>query len=164
MSEHHSTAEREILISRLVNAPRELVFKVWTEKEHLEKWWGPDGFTTTTSEFDFKPGGTWIHMMHGPDGIDYPNEVYYQTIVPPERIEYEHGGGDEVGVNDAAFHAIVTFEDVEGKTRVTMRSVFITQKQRDHVVEKYGAIEGGHQHLANLEAYVQEIITGSHKL
>ncbi len=149
-----STADREIVISRLINAPRELVFEVWTDVKHLEKWWGPDGFTTTTSEFDFKPGGTWIHTMHGPDGTDFPNEVYYEEIVKPERITYEHGGGDDIGVTDAAFHVTVTFEDEDGKTRLTMLSVFKTKKQRDHVVEKYGAIEGGKQHLANLEEYV----------
>ena len=149
-----STTDREIVITRLINAPRELVFEVWTEREHLEKWWGPNGFTTTTSEFDFKPGGTWIHTMHGPDGTDYPNEVYYEEIVKPERITYAHGGGDDIGVNDAQFHVTVTFEDEGGKTRLTMRSVFKTKKQRDHVVEKYHAIEGGEQYMANLEEYV----------
>jgi uncharacterized protein YndB with AHSA1/START domain len=154
MSQNNNTSDREIVISRLINAPRELVFEVWTKKEHLEKWWGPNGFSTTTKEFDFRPGGNWIHTMHGPDGTDFPNEVYYEIIVPPERIEYAHGGGDDVGVNDAQFHATVTFDDEGGKTRITMKSVFQTAKQRNHVVEKYGAIEGGKQHLANLEDYV----------
>jgi uncharacterized protein YndB with AHSA1/START domain len=149
-------ADREIVIERVINAPRELVFEAWTDPKHLEKWWGPNGFSTTTHEFSFKPGGVWFHTMHGPDGTDYPNEVYYETIIPPERLEYGHGGGDEVGVNDAQFHATVTFEDLgDNKTKVTMRSLFQTAKQRNHVVEKYGAIEGGHQHLANLEEYVQ---------
>ena len=92
--------------------------------------------------------------MHGPDGTDYPNEIFYEVIIPPERIEYSHGGGDEEGVNDAQFHATITFDEEDGKTRLTMRSVFQTAKQRNHVVEKYGAIEGGMQHLANLEEYV----------
>jgi uncharacterized protein YndB with AHSA1/START domain len=153
-NQNSNTSDREIVISRLINAPRELVFEVWTDPKHLEKWWGPNGFSTTTKEFDFRPGGNWIHTMHGPDGTDFPNEVYYEVIVPPERIEYAHGGGDDVGVNDAQFHATVTFDDENGKTRVTMRSLFQTAKQRNHVVEKYGAIEGGHQHLAHLDEYV----------
>jgi uncharacterized protein YndB with AHSA1/START domain len=148
-------SDREIVISRLINAPRELVFEVWTKKEHLEKWWGPNGFSTTTKEFDFRPGGNWINTMHGPDGTDFPNEVYYEIIVPPERIEYAHGGEDDIGVNDAQFHVTVTFDDKGGKTLITMKSVFQTAKQRNHVVEKYGAIEGGHQHLARLEEYVK---------
>jgi uncharacterized protein YndB with AHSA1/START domain len=151
---HQDTSDREIVISRLINAPRELVFAAWTEKKHLEKWWGPNGFSTTTSEFDFRPGGTWFHTMHGPDGRDYPNEVYYEIIIPPERIVYSHGGGDDVGVNDAQFHVTVTFDDEDGKTRITMKSVFQTAKQRNHVVEKYHAIEGGEQHLSRLDEYV----------
>jgi len=150
----NDTADREIVISRLINAPRELVWEAWTDPKHLEKWWGPTGFSTTTKEFDFRVGGVWFHTMHGPDGTDYPNEMYYEVIKPPERIEYAHGGGDDVGVNDAQFHATITFEEEDGKTRVTMKSVFQTAKQRNHVVEKYGAIEGGKQHLANLEEYV----------
>ena len=154
MTQDINTSDREIVITRLINAPRELVFTVWTDVNHLEKWWGPNGFTTTTKEFDFRPGGNWIHTMHGPDGTDYPNEVYYEEIVKPLRITYERGGGDDDGVNDAAFHATVTFEDEGSKTRLIMKSVFRTKKQRDHVVEKYHAIKGGEQHLANREEYV----------
>ncbi len=154
MTGQSNTSDREIVITRLINAPRELVFQAWTEVKHLEKWWGPTGFSTTTTEFNFKPGGVWFHTMHGPDGTDYPNEIFYEVIIPPERIEYSHGGGDEVGVNDAQFHVKVTFDEEDGNTRLTMKSVFQTAKQRNHVVEKYGAIEGGNQHLANLEEYV----------
>jgi uncharacterized protein YndB with AHSA1/START domain len=148
------TQDREIVITRLINAPRDLVFEAWTDPQHLEKWWGPNGFSTTTKEFDFREGGQWIHTMHGPDGTDFPNEMYFEKIVKPELIEYEHGGGDDVGVTDAAFHATITFEDEDGKTRVTMKSLFQTAKQLRHVVEKYGAVEGGHQHLGRLEEYV----------
>jgi uncharacterized protein YndB with AHSA1/START domain len=149
-----NTTDREIIITRLINAPRELVFAAWTDVKHLDKWWGPSGFSTTTREFDFREGGQWIHTMHGPDGTDYPNEVYYEVIVPPERIEYAHGGGDDIGVTDAPFHVTVTFDDEDGKTRITMRSLFQTAKQRNDVVEKYHAIEGGEQHLSRLEDFV----------
>jgi uncharacterized protein YndB with AHSA1/START domain len=154
MLQDQNTSDREIIISRLINAPRELVWEAWTDPKHLEKWWGPTGFTTTTKEFSFKVGGVWRHIMHGPDGTDYPNESIFEEIVKPERMVYLHGGGDDEGVNDAQFRATVTFEDEGSKTRVTMKSVFKTAKQRQHVVEKYGAIEGGKQHLANLEEYV----------
>jgi uncharacterized protein YndB with AHSA1/START domain len=157
IAEADDTSDREIVITRLINAPRELVFDAFTDPAHLEKWWGPKGFSTTTKEFDFRPGGKWIHTMHGPDGTDYPNECYYEKIVKPELIEYEHGGGDDVGVNDAAFHATILFADEGGKTRLTMKSLFLTKKQRDHVVEKYGAIEGGNQTLARLEEYVNQL-------
>jgi hypothetical protein len=69
-----NTQDCEILIERIINAPRELVWEAWTDPKHLEKWWGPNGFTTTTKEFDFRVGGVWRHVMHGPDGTNYPNE------------------------------------------------------------------------------------------
>ena len=154
---NENTSEREIVISKVVDAPRELVFKAWTELEHLKNWWGPNGFSTKTEHFEFRIGGEWIFLMIGPDGHEFPNEIYFENIIPPELIEYEHGGGDEVGVNDAAFHATITFEEQGEKTLITMKSLFLTKKQRDHVVEKYGAIEGGKQHLASLEEYVKLI-------
>jgi uncharacterized protein YndB with AHSA1/START domain len=150
-----NTSDREILIERIINAPRELVWEAWTDPKHLEKWWGPNGFTTTTKEFDFRVGGVWRHVMHGPDGTNYPNESEYLEITRPERLRYLHGGGEEEGVNDAQFEATITFDEVDGKTKVTMHSVFPTTKLRDYVVEHYGAIEGGKQHLANLDEYVQ---------
>ncbi len=153
--EYLNKSDREIIISRLIHAPRELVFEVWTDRKHLEKWWGPNGFSTTTKAFDFKPGGNWIHTMHGPDGTDFPNEINYELIVPPERLEYSQGGGDDEGVTDAPFHVTVTFDDEDGKTRLTMRSLFKTAHQRKLVVEKYHAIEGGEQHLGRLDEYVK---------
>jgi uncharacterized protein YndB with AHSA1/START domain len=67
--------------SRLIDAPRDLVWSVWTDPKHLARWWGPDGFRTTTSSFDFKPGGVWRFVMHGPDGRDYDNRVTFDEIV-----------------------------------------------------------------------------------
>lgn len=150
-----NTQDREILIERIINAPRELVWKAWTDPKHLEKWWGPNGFTTTTKEFDLRVGGIWRHIMHGPDGTNYPNVTEYTEITRPERLRYLHGGGEEEGVNDAQFEATITFEDMGEKTKVTMHSLFPSAKHRDYVAEHYGAIEGGIEHLANLDEYVQ---------
>ena len=94
--------------SRLIDAPRELVWSVWTDPKHLAQWWGPDGFRTTTSSFDFKPGGVWRFVMHGPDGRDYENRVTFDEIVPPELLRYHHGGGDDV--EPVQFRTTVTFE------------------------------------------------------
>ena len=87
---------RCIVGTRVFDAPRELVFSVWTDPKHLAQWWGPNGFTTTTSAFDMRPGGVWRFVMHGPDGRDYQNRITFDEIVPPERIVYHHGGGDDV--------------------------------------------------------------------
>jgi uncharacterized protein YndB with AHSA1/START domain len=87
---------RSIIGSRVFDAPRALVFSVWTDPKHLAQWWGPNGFTTTTHAYDFRPGGVWRFVMHGPDGRDYQNRITFDEIVPPERILYRHGGGDDV--------------------------------------------------------------------
>lgn len=68
---------------RTIDAPRDLVFDAWTDPAHVGQWWGPDGFTTTTHEIDIRPGGVWRFTMHGPDGVDYPNEIAFEEIVPP---------------------------------------------------------------------------------
>lgn len=145
----------EIVIERILNAPRELVWEAFTDPKHLEQWWGPNGFTTNTKEFSFVEGGVWRHVMVGPDGAMYPNESIFEEIVKPERIVYSHGGGREEGVNDAQFTATITFEDLNGKTKVTLHSVFPSAAIRDFVVRTYSAIEGGKQNLERLAEYVE---------
>jgi uncharacterized protein YndB with AHSA1/START domain len=148
-------SDREIFITRVVDAPRELVFEAWTRPEHLAKWWGPRGFTTTTHAFDFRVGGQWQHTMHDPDGTDYPNRVVYDEIIWDEVIVYSnHGGIDGV---PAQFRSTVTFESEGGKTRITMRQVFRTAAERDVVVQKYGAVEGNKQTLARLDELAREM-------
>jgi uncharacterized protein YndB with AHSA1/START domain len=134
----------------MFNAPRELVWTAWTDAGQVVKWYGPRGFTTTTETMDVRPGGEWRYTMHGPDGTIYPNLIKYIEIARPERLVYDHGGG-EGDLEDAAFRATITFEEHGGgRTKVTMRSVFPTKEARDLVVEKYGAIEGGNQTLDRL--------------
>jgi uncharacterized protein YndB with AHSA1/START domain len=143
---------RTIVTTRVFDAPRELVFAAWTEPEHLVRWWGPNGFTTTTRSIDVRPGGVWRFVMHGPDGRDYENRITYQEIVRPERLVYSHGG--TVDVEPVAFETTVTFEDIGGKTRLTMRAVFPTAAERDRVAKEYGAVEGAQQHLERLAAHL----------
>src|SRR5205085_1300696 len=83
--------EATIATTRTVDAPRELVWQMWTDPAHVGKWWGPNGFTTTTKSFDLRVGGAWLFTMHGPDGTDYPNKIVYREIVPPARLVYDHG-------------------------------------------------------------------------
>lgn len=145
-------SDREIVITRLINAPRERVWEAWTTAEHLAKWWGPDGFTTTTHEFSFTEGGQWRFIMHGPDGRDYPNHIVYTQIRKPELIANDHGGDD----GKVHFQAVITFEEQGDKTLVTMTSVFPSAAERDMVVKEYGAIEGGKQTLGRLGEYVEK--------
>src|ERR671910_750161 len=150
-----ATADREIVISRVIDAPRELVFVAFTEVRHLSRWWGPAGFTTTTQAFAFRVGGEWDFVMHGPDGTDYQEWITWREIVPPERIALLHGESRD---DPNAFESVLTFEPAGEQTRIVMRTVFPTKQLRDEAVEKYHAIEGGQQTLSNLAAYVTEIV------
>lgn len=150
------TNDRDIVLSRVIRAPRARVFEAWTTPEAMDAWWGPDGFRTTTHEMDVRPGGTWRFIMHGPDGRDYPNRIDYTEVVKPERIAYAHCGDDEH--DDVHFHAEATFEDVDGHTRVTLRMEFPAAADRERVVKEYGAIEGGQQTLSRLAAHVERAL------
>src|ERR687883_585527 len=150
-----ATADREIVISRIINAPRELVFEAFTAVRHLSHWWGPEGFTTTTRAFEFRVGGDWDFVMHGPDGTDYREWICWTEIAPPKRIALRHG---ESRADPNAFESVLTFAPDGAATRIEMRTVFPTKELRDEAVEKYHAIEGGQQTLSNLAAYVTEIV------
>ncbi len=152
-----ATADREITIFRDIDAPRELVFEAFTELRHLSRWWGPEGFTTTTRAFEFRVGGAWDFVMHGPDGTDYQEWISWTEIVAPERIELLHG---ESSTDPDAFESVLTFapDGPDGSaTRVEMHTVFPTAELRDQAVDRYHAIEAGQQTLGNLAAYVAEI-------
>lgn len=146
-----TTADREIVISRLIDAPREIVFEAFTEVRHLSQWWGPEGFTTTTRAFEFRVGGAWDFVMHGPDGTDYQEWITWQEIEAPGRIALLHG---ESANDPNSFESVLSFESNADQTRIEMRTVFATAEQKDEAVQKYHAIEGGQQTLNNLAAYV----------
>ena len=143
----NNSADREIVVERLLNASRDVVFKVWSDPAHISRWWGPNGFTTTTAKMDFKPGGQWRFVMHGPDGRDYKNLIVYTDIAAPERISYNHSddGGGKI-----AFETTVTFAAQGNKTLVTLRTLFPSKEERDYVVREHGAVEGGKQTLERL--------------
>jgi uncharacterized protein YndB with AHSA1/START domain len=143
---------RSIIGVREFDAPRDLVFAAFIDPKHLAQWWGPNGFTTTTHSFDFRPGGVWRFVMHGPDGRDYQNRITFEEIVPPERIVYRHGGSDDV--EPVHFKQTVVFEDIGGRTRITCRSDFPSASARDRVIKEYRADTGLEQHIARLDEYV----------
>jgi uncharacterized protein YndB with AHSA1/START domain len=148
-----NTADREIVFSRVFDAPRELVWQAFTDPAQVVQWWGPKGFTTTIEKMDVRPGGTWNHVMHGPDGTDYPNRSVFREVVRPERIVYGHAGGKK-GDPGAPFVATWIFEDVGGKTRLTGRMVFPTAAIREHVAKVYGAVEGAQQTFQRLAEFL----------
>ena len=143
---------RSIVGTRKFDAPRALVFSAWTDAKHLAQWWGPNGFTTTTYSFDFRPGGIWRFVMHGPDGRDYQNLITFEEIVAPERIVYRHGGADDV--EPVQFRQTVIFEDLGGRARLIWRGDFPSAAERDRVIKEYGADKGLVQTMARLADYV----------
>jgi len=143
---------RSIIGMRVFDAPRELVFSAFTDSKHLAQWWGPDGFTTTTSAFDFRPGGVWRFVMHGPDGRDYQNRVIYIEIVPNERLVYRHTGDKDV--EPVQFTQTLTFEDLGGKTKLTWQGTSPSAEERARVIKEYGADKGLVQTMARLADYV----------
>lgn len=150
-----ATADREIVVSRVIDAPPALVFEAFTEVRHLSRWWGPDGFTTTTRSFEFRVGGEWDFVLHGPDGTDYQEWISWTEIAPPERITFRHG---EVRHDPNAFESVLTFQHEADATLLEMRTVFPTTALRDEAVERYHAIEGGQQTLSHLAAYVADLM------
>lgn len=146
-----SSADRELVITRTINAPRELVFEAFTDPEHIGQWWGPNGFTTSTANRDVRVGGNWRFTMHGPDGTDYPNFITYTDIVKPERICYDQGEDESAVI----FSVVITFDAVGAKTALTLRTLFQSAQQRE-AMKKFGAVEGGQQTLNRLEQYLSQ--------
>ena len=144
--------QRSLIATRVYDAPRALVFAAWSNPQHLARWWGPNGFTTTTSSFDMRPGGVWRFVMHGPDGRDYQNRITFIEVVRPERLVYEHGGGDDV--ESVQFRTTVTFDDLGSKTRLTMHGVFPSVAERDRVIAQYGADKGMVETMVRLAEYL----------
>lgn len=143
------TAEREIVVTRLFNAPRELVFAAFTEREHVENWWIPSG--TTVHEFNGRPGGLWRYSMPGPDGVHYPYKIAFIEIERPTRFVYDYGV-DEEGAPDPV-RTSVTFKEENGRTRVTLELLFATAAARDEAAQ-YGAAAGAQQALGSLADYL----------
>ena len=112
--------ECQILSKRIVDVPREMVFKAYSDPAHLVNWWGPRDFTNTFQEFSFVPGGHWRFIMHGPDGRDYENECVFVKIAVPELIIMNH-------VSAPVFQVAISFEEIETiKTRIIFRMIFNT--------------------------------------
>lgn len=159
----NDSAGREIVVSRVFDAPRELVWQAMTNPKQVIHWWGPHGFTTTIEKMDVRPGGVWKHVMRGPDGVKYPNKSIFKEVVKPERLVYSHAGGREHGPG-ASFVATWTFEEAgAGQTKLTMRSVFKSAAERDFVVKEFGALEGGKQTLERLAEHLPKMALSGKK-
>ncbi len=146
--------DRELVFTRLYDAPPDKVFPLWTEEEHLAKWWGPNGFSISVESIDVRPGGRWVFVMHSPDGKDYPNRITYDEVIFPERIVYSHEGPD---LANAQFHAIVTFDEMAGKTALSMRLIFPSVEAKRLNIDQYHSDVGGIETLCRLKGVVDTL-------
>src|SRR6201989_1366681 len=140
--------DREIVLSRVIAAPRERVFQAWTDPKQIVQWFGPDGFKVESLECNICVGGRWRFVFTGPDGTRYDNRMVFLRVEAPRLIEIEHGSDKDE--DPARFHVTVTFDgQSNGKTVLTMRQLHPTKEQRDATIG-FGAVELGSQTLSKL--------------
>jgi uncharacterized protein YndB with AHSA1/START domain len=148
--------DSKVIYKRYFDVPISLAFEAWSSQEHLEQWWGPDGFTVTTKSMNFSNGGIWEFVMHGPDGKDYQNRIQFTEIKKPRSIYYKHLGHGE-DVQDVVFESIIIFEEAGEGTNLTMEQIFPSKEELERLAKQFGAIEGGKQHLGNLGKYLEKL-------
>jgi uncharacterized protein YndB with AHSA1/START domain len=156
MKETASEIDREIVIRRVFDAPRELVFAAWTEPRHVERWWGPQGYTSCACEIDLRPGGVFGLEMRGPDGAVYPCKGVFREIVKPERIAYiaDVGAGHPCGAGLPPRSIVtVTFAEEDGKTTLTIHTRLQSAADRD-AAQNAGYVPGWESTLECLAEFL----------
>ena len=147
--------DREIVLSRVISAHRDVVFSAWTDAKHLPNWFGPAGFEIETKEIDIRVGGLWRFDMIAPNGRRYTNRMQFRRIEPPTLIEIDHG--TDVTDDPGRFRTTITFdEQSDGKTVITLRQLHPTKAQRDAGIG-FGAVEYGYQTLEKLARHVESL-------
>jgi uncharacterized protein YndB with AHSA1/START domain len=141
-----NTKDREISITRTLNAPIDLVWEAWTTPEHIAQWWGPNGFTNTISKMDVQPGGEWLLVMHGPDGTDYENKSIFKAIIPHKKIVFDH-----VAPN---FTPTIEFQAQGDKTFLTWYMLFESAELFIQMVKTFKADEGLKQNVEKFQTYL----------
>jgi uncharacterized protein YndB with AHSA1/START domain len=138
----------EIVSTRNFNYSRNQIFNAWTDPDRLKNWWGPKGFTNTFHEFDLRPGGKWSFIMHGPDGVNYPNESIFVEIIEPELLVFNH-------ISNPKFQIVSTFDEVpDDRTKVTFRMIFETPELCSQV--KVYAVEKNEENFDRLEVELRK--------
>lgn len=151
--------QREFVMDRVFDAPRELVFQVWSDPKHLAHWWGPKGWTLPVCTVDFRPGGIWHYCMKGPEGEEAWGKATYQEIVPPARIVYLDAFADAEGNVIAGAPTMVitvTFTEEQGKTRLTSHVQFASAKDLQATLAM-GMAEGLAETWDRLEQYLGQL-------
>lgn len=145
-----NTANREMRITKVLNAPIALVWEVWTQPEHIKHWYGPTGFTNTIDVMDFKEEGEWKFTMHGPDGVDYANRNVFKEIIHHQKIVFEHGP-------EPHFITTVLFESLGDKTEIHWTVLLDTEEIMKALIEAVNAKEAHKQNIVKLENYLNTL-------
>ncbi len=152
-----SPDDKTLVIERVLNAPRPLVWKMFSDPYHLAQWWGPKGFTNRVERLDFRTGGSWLHVMIGPDGKEYPTDNVILEVTEPERIVYRNAPADPkiFGSNPPpGFTKALSFEEVAGgRTKLTLVCTFDTMEHREAVIRR-GFIAGTNESFDKLEVHL----------
>ncbi len=146
-NEKNDTRDRELLLTRVLNAPIALVWEVWTNPKHIVQWWGPNGFTNTITKMEVHPEGEWDLVMHGPDGRYYKNKSVFKEVIKHKKIVYEHISGPK-------FLATIEFEDQDDKTFIKWHMLFESREQFIQTVKTFKADEGLRQNIEKLDHYL----------
>jgi len=147
---NNNVTNRELRITKMLNAPVELVWKVWSNPEHIANWWGPNGFTNSIHTMDLQAGGEWRLTMHGPDGKNYPNRSVFKEIVSMKKIVFQHFNPN--------FITTIVFEPKEKETLLNWTMQFETAELFETVVKTFKADEGLIQNVEKLENYLKQKI------
>lgn len=144
---HERAADRELVTSRVIAAPRSRVYEAFADPAQLARWWGPAGFTNTFETFELRAGGTWRFVMHGPNGTDYPNESVFVEVLPGERVVFNH-------VSSPTFEMSITFSDHGPRTAVGWRQRFANAEECRRIAPI--AVPANEQNLDRLAALLRE--------
>ena len=156
-AEAAATSDRELVLTRLLDAPREKLFKAWTDPQLLKQWFAPLPYTTPHAELDVRPGGASLVVMRSPDGTEFPNHGVYLEVVENERLVFTDAYTEAWKPSEKPFMtAVLTFEDEDGKTRYTARVLHWSAADRE-AHEKMGFHEGWGQCADQLEALAKRI-------
>lgn len=146
----NASPDCEIVTSRILNHARELVYRAWSEPEHLKNWWGPAGFTNTFNEFNFIVGGKWSFIMHGPDKGNYPNECEFIKIEKPSLIAWKRH-------SKPLFQVVATFDEItKEKTKVVFKQIFNTAEECNKI--KKFVLDKNEENFDRLEEELKKMI------
>lgn len=150
---------KTLVITRTLNAPRALVWKMFADPYHLAQWWGPKGFTNRVEKLDFRTGGSWLHVMIGPDGKEYPTDNVILEVREPELIVYRNAPADPKLFGDnppPGFTKTLSFSETDGRTTLTLVCTFDTEQHREAVIRR-GFVPGTNESFDKLEDHLRTI-------